>query len=227
MPSPWQVLDPSLPLLAATYGKQQVRMVALGLRGGGLVVASPGTRGDEARAALAEVAGPSEVRFLLAPNHFHNAGLADWQRAFPSAQIVAHPTAQPRLRKKLPGLTIHGLEALAAALPDGASLHSPPMAKQGETWLAVVRPDLRVLYVCDAIVNLRTVGFPFTLAGFRNRLMTNPFFKRLFLRDKRAYQAWAAETLTTLAPTLFVPSHGELERGPEVTAALLAVTAAA
>ena len=129
MPSPWQVLDPSLPLLAATYGKQQVRMVALGLRGGGLVVASPGTRGDEARAALAEVAGPSEVRFLLAPNHFHNAGLADWQRAFPSAQIVAHPTAQPRL--EFERRSVGSRELVISAWPEGFVLEratqlSPP-----------------------------------------------------------------------------------------------------
>ena len=68
MTSPWEVFYEGLPLLAAPYGGGLARTVAVGLRGGGLAVVSPGPRADEARAAL-ERWGP--VRFLLAPNHFH------------------------------------------------------------------------------------------------------------------------------------------------------------
>lgn len=218
---PWLELDGSLPLLAATYGKAGVRMTAVGLEGGGFAVVSPGTRGDAARKALA-TRGP--VRFLLAPNHFHHAGLADWQAALPAAQVVAHPTAIPRLRKQVPGVTIADLEALRAALPEGVRLVSPPMARQGETWIAVKRPGSSALVVCDAWVNLEVVDWKHRLVGFRPGLMLNPLFKRLFLRSKADFQSWAARELADLRPDLLVPAHGAVIRGEGVMAGLLRVT---
>ena len=70
----WQVFDESLPLLCTTYGKGRVRMTAMGLKDGGLVVVSPGKRADEARKNLEKW---GKVKFLLAPNSFHNAGLGE------------------------------------------------------------------------------------------------------------------------------------------------------
>lgn len=221
---PWETLEASPPLLVATYGKAKVRMTAVGLPGGGFVVTSPGSRSAAAREALA-ARGP--VRFLLAPNHFHNAGLAEWQQAFPDALVVAHPTAIPRLRKQVPGVTIGELDALEAALPEGVRLLSPPMARQGETWIAAKGPGLSALIVCDAWVNLEQVTLPYRLVGFRPTLMVNPLFKRLFLRSKDGFQAWAGRELEALAPTLLVPAHGAVLRGDDVAAALLGATRSA
>ena len=218
---PWLELDAALPLLAATYGRAGVRMTAIGLEGGGFAVVSPGTRGEAAREALR---ARGAVRFLLAPNHFHNAGLADWQAAFPDARLVAHPTAIPRLRRKVPGASFGDLEALRAALPAGVRLLSPPMARQGETWIAVQRPGLSALVVCDAWVHLEVVDWTYRLAGFRPGLMVNPLFKRLFLRSKADFKAWAARELAEIAPDLLVPAHGAVMRGEGTTAALLRVT---
>ena len=224
MESPWEVLEPSLPLLTAPYAGGRVRMVALGLRDGGLVVWSPGTRGDAARAALAQW---GTVRFLLAPNHFHNAGLDEWKRAYPEARVVAHPRAQERLRKKITSARdIDGLDALTVALPDGARLLSPPMARQGETFLAVQRGEMRALAACDAIVNMRAVPLFFRVLGFRPRLMTNPFFRRVFLADAMAYRAWMIAELTAAPPNVFIPSHGDVLRGDHVAGELRRITEA-
>jgi len=57
--------------------------------------------------------------------------------------------------------------------------------------------------------------------------MTNPIFKRLFLKDKAAYKAWVSAELDRDRPTLFVPSHGDLLRGADVVDRLRAATDAA
>lgn len=218
----WEVLDEESKLLGATYSRQGVRMVALGLRDGGLAVWSPGKRCAEARDALARWGEP---RFLLAPNHFHNAGLAEWAAAYPKARVVAHPRAHARLKKQVPSLgAIDDLEGLRAALPEGARLVCPPQAKQGETWLAIERPGFCALVICDSVVNLKAVMPLFWLLGFRARLMTNPLFKRMFLSSKADYKAWMKAELAAHPPTLFVPSHGDVLRGPDVAGELARVT---
>jgi len=214
----WQVHEESLPLLSATYGKGRVTMVAMGLKDGGLVVVSPGKRGDDARKNLEKWGRP---RFLLAPNSFHNAGLGEWKQAYPDAQVVAHPKCHARLAKQAPDAgAIVDTGPLAAALPDGARVFGPPMAKQGETWVAVERGDLRAIVVCDAVINMNKVAFAFQVLGFRARLMQNPFFKTLFLTDRRAYKAWMLDELRAHPPNLFIPSHGDPLRGDHVAADL-------
>lgn len=71
------------------------------------------------------------------------------------------------------------------------------------------------------------LGLLFRVLGFRAGLMTNPFFKRLFLTDKAAYKAWVKAEIDRDEPVLFVPSHGAPIRGAEVGSRLRAVTDAA
>jgi len=226
----WEIFDEALPFAGAVYGPQRVRMAVIGLGDGGLLVVSPGLPvSDEGWAALARLGTP---RFLLAPNHFHNAGLAGWKARFPGATIVAHPRAQARLRRKVPGVAIEDLEPLAAALPAGVRIFSPPSAKQGETWVAAQTGAGVAWFVTDGLVNESrlprgVLGLLMRVLGFRTGLITNPFFKRMFLADRAAYKAWVAAELERDAPTLFVPAHGAVLRGPEVAAQLRAATDAA
>ena len=225
----WDIYDDALPFAGAKYGPQRARMAAIGIGDGGLLIVSPGVpMSDAGWEALARLGTP---RFLLAPNHFHNAGLAAWQARFPEAKIVAHPRALPRLRKKLPGLTIADLAPLVAALPTDIRVFSPPMAKQGETWVSIATQHGVAWFVTDALVNeerLRgAMGLFMRLMGFRTGLMTNPFFKRLFLSDKAAYKAWMLAELERDRPTLFVPAHGAVLRGTDLVDRLRAATDAA
>ena len=218
----WQLHDESVLLATTTYGPQRARMavIAIGAIGeGDLLIVSPGTGMSDA--AWARVAAWGAPRFLLAPNHFHNAGLAKWQARFPDAQIVAHPRAQARLRKKLPGHTITDLADLQAALPPDVRVFSPPGAKQGETFVSVQRPTGPAWFVTDALVNESKLpggptGLIIRLFGFRTGLMTNPFFKRFFLADRPAYKQWLLAELGRDRPTLFIPSHGDPLHGPDL-----------
>lgn len=226
----WEIFDEELPFAGALYGPQRARMAVVGLGGGGLLVVSPGVPVSEA--GWERLSKWGTPRFLLAPNHFHNAGIAAWKARFPEATVVAHPRAQARLRKKAPGVAIEGLAALEAALPKGVRVFGPPMAKQGETWVSVETKEGKGWFVTDAIVNEDRLpggatGVFMRLMGFRTGLLTNPFFKRIFLADKAAYKAWMVAEIERDSPTLFVPGHGAPLRGADVASRLRAVTEAA
>ena len=174
----WELHDPALPLATTIYSRQRVRMAVIGIGGGDLLIVSPGTSLSDA--AWARVAAWGAPRFLLAPNHFHNAGLARWHDRFPAATIVAHPRAHARLRKKLPGRVIADLTPLQAALPPGVRIFSPPGAKQGETLVSVQLPGGPAWFVTDALVNeSRLPGGPLGLLlrlfGFRFRFLRQQF----------------------------------------------------
>src|SRR4051812_48728492 len=100
----WEIYDESLPFAGALYSPQRVRTAVIGLGLGALLVVSPGVPLSEA--CWEQLTRWGKPRFLLAPNHFHSAGIAAWKARFPDATVVAHPRAQARLRKKVPGVAI-------------------------------------------------------------------------------------------------------------------------
>lgn len=222
----WEVFDQERPLLGAIYGRQRVRMFAFGLKGGGLCVVSPGTGVTEEQYAALERFG--KPRFLLAPNHYHNGGLAPWQAKYPEAKVVSYPRGIPRLQKQVPGVSILGLEELQAALPEGVRLLIPTMAKQGEAWISAKTSQGTAWYTVDGIINeprlpKGPVGWLMWVLGFRAGLTINNFFKRVFLEDKKAFKAWLLEQLSQDQPTLLIPSHGRVLRDPELTKKLTAI----
>jgi hypothetical protein len=223
----WEIYDDERPFAGALYGPQRVRTAVIGLGGGGLLVVSPGVPVTDA--GWEKVASWGTPRFLLAPNHFHNAGLAAWKAGFPEAVVVAHPRAQARLRKKVPGVAIEALDVLEAALPDGVRVLAPPMAKQGEALVSIRTKEGVAWFVTDAMLNEERLprgltGLVVRFLGFRTGLMTNPFFKRAFLADKREYKLWMQQELERDRPVLFVPAHGAPLRGADVHDRLLAAT---
>ncbi|MBM4342952.1 MAG: hypothetical protein FJ100_06205 [Deltaproteobacteria bacterium] len=225
----WDVYDPDLPLAGIRYGDIKARMLVVGLGDGTLLAVSPGTI-DEA--AFAEVDKWGTVTWMLAPNYFHWWGLPVWQKRYPNARIVAHPNALARLRTKVQGLDIGDVSDLRAALPKHVKLHHPPSAKHGETWVQVETAAGRALFVTDGLINeKRLPGFPvgwiMRALGFRAKLMTNPAFKRFFLRDKAAYKAWVATLLQSEPPARFIPAHGQGFHGPETASRLAEATALA
>lgn len=226
----WEIFDDERPLAGVIYGRQRVRTVVIGLGDGGLLVVSPGVPLEER--VWSGLAAWGRPRFLLAPNHFHNAGLASWKSRYPEAQIVAHPTALRRLRKKVPGVDIRDLATLEAALPKGIRVFSPPGVKQGETFVSVSTKEGVAWVVCDAIINERKLpggaaGAAIRLLGFRAQLMTNPIFRRIFVRDRQAYKDFVLAELAREAPRALIPCHGDPLRGDDVADRLRAITSSA
>lgn len=227
--SRWEVLEETLPVVGALYGAQQARTIAVGLGDRGLVVVSPGVPIVEA--GFVDLARFGTPRFLLAPNSLHNAGLATWSARYPDAVVVAHPRAIRRLHKQVPSVRVEDLARLEAALPPSVRLFSPPMTKQGETWLSLALPHHRAWFVVDGILNLERLppgplGWVLRLLGFRAGLFANRFFQRRFVTDRAALRAWILAALDRDRPTMLIPAHGEILVGDDVTDRLRAVVEA-
>jgi hypothetical protein len=189
-----------------------LRTVALELPGGGTCVISP-TRGIDP-APIVERAG--DVRYLLAPNHFHYMGIAPWLEKCPRALPVCGPVARPRLTKKVE-IPWTDLEELAAALPEDASLLEPEGTRNGEVWLRVGSTWV----VCDAFFNLPVMpsgalGIFCRLTSMAPGLKIGGTWKYLALKDRTKYAAWLERTLEQHPPERLIASHGAIAEGADL-----------
>jgi len=99
----WEAFGPEIwivdgPVVTAAAGfHYPTRMTIMRLAGGDLVIWSPVELTAQLRGEV-EVLG--NIRYLVAPNSLHDSFIADWQRAYPVAQVLA----APGLREKRPDL---------------------------------------------------------------------------------------------------------------------------
>jgi hypothetical protein len=199
-----------------------LRTTALRLRGEQLLIYSP--RRDLGDVAHDELGCLGRVRFLLAPNHYHNLGLGEFLARYPGAQVVASAAAMPRLRQRT-GLTVAGLDALRSHLPDAVRLIEPPGMKNGEVLLTVrIRRGLAWV-AADAFFNLAShppgaMGLFCRLVGISAGLRIGQTFLWVGPRDRAAYRASLLEELRQAPPTMLLPCHGDLMEDPDLGACL-------
>ncbi len=159
-----------------------------------------------------------DVRYLFAPNHYHNKGIAEHVTAFPDAKLVSSQAARPRLEK----ITGHGfgdLSQLRQVLPDSVSLVEPEGLKTGEVWM-LVRVECELVWVVtDAFCGLQEKGDARARTGF---LKTFPTYG---LQDKKRFSDWMHGWLEEDVPTVIVPCHGEIVRGAEIAGEIRALLA--
>ncbi|WP_055045415.1 DUF4336 domain-containing protein [Devosia sp. A16] len=99
----WQAFGPEIwivggPVVTAAAGfHYPTRMTVIRLGGSDLVIWSPVALTPQLRG---EVEALGRVRYLVAPNSLHDSFIADWHRAFPTAQVLV----APGLRGKRPDL---------------------------------------------------------------------------------------------------------------------------
>lgn len=192
--------------------KGALRCTALRLRDGSLCLYSPVLGLDEA--ALKSLTALGDVAFLLAPNHYHNKGLAEYAEASPDAVLVCSEKAQPRLEKQT-GLSFAGLHSLATLLPDGCDLVEPEGLKTGEVWLTHATAEGAVWVVCDAFKGAS--GNAGTASPDIELLGTFPTYG---IQDKGIYSAFVKAKLNELPPTMIVPCHGSLVRSENLAASV-------
>ena len=184
--------------------KGTLRCTALRLSDGTLCLYSPVLGlGGEAKASLAAL---GEVSYLLAPNHYHHKGLAEYAEAFPKAKIVCSGGAQTRLEKQT-GLTFERLERLEALLPVGSDFAEPDGLKTGEVWLVVKTEQDRLWIVCDCFKGPKGkvghVGQTIEMLGT---------FPTYGIKDKDVYAAWLQGRSAADEPTMIIPCHGSMVR---------------
>jgi len=170
-------------------------------------------------AAAYEPLGPrSAIRFVLAPNHYHNKGLADFSNNFPKAKILASELARKRLKDQT-GLKFGELSALAALLQKKHTLLEPKGLKTGEIWLRHKTPNLTAWVVTDAFCGPK-MDKGAAEAAKPELLKTFPNFG---VADKSAYCEWVQAQLEADKPQLLIPCHGKTLRSAKLTASLAAL----
>lgn len=190
-------------VFTATTGR--LRCTAVRLQSGGLCLYSP-VAGLEpkARDSLDHL---GRVDYLLAPNHYHNKGLAEYATAFPDARLVAPPASRPRL-EKITGLTFGDPGALAGDLPDGMRLVSPEGLKTGEVWLV----SRNAWLVVDAFAGP---------SGGKPSPQMLGTFPTYGVRDSVQYAAWIRDFVRSHPPHILVPCHGGIVDDPDLPAKLV------
>lgn len=196
-----------------TAEKGNLRCTAVQLRDGGLCLYSPVQGlGPDAWKSL-EVLG--EVTHLLAPNHYHHKGVAEYAAAFPDATLCASARATPRLEKQT-GHMFTTLGDVALGLPDDMVLVEPNGLKTGEVWIDMVLPDGHLWIVTDAFCGPKTCKADF--ADTPELLGTFPKFG---IGDRDVYCHWLASAVQASAPTQIVPCHGAMIQGDDLGAKAL------
>lgn len=88
------------PVIKAALGfEYPTRMAVIRLKDGELFILSPVALTERLRAQLADL---GTVRYVVAPNGLHDTYLAEWERAFPDAELHI----APGLAKKRPDLAV-------------------------------------------------------------------------------------------------------------------------
>lgn len=152
---------------------------------------------------------------LLCPNAYHHLGVTAWQEAFPQARVFASRKAIPHLRKQ--GIDrVVAVEEQAPPLPPAYQVQIPPGHRGGDLWLCRGGDD-GVWITCDSFLNYqRLSNQPLArtlqrVLGAAPGLRMSQVVKWFILDDRKAFQSWVLELLTSQPPHLLIPSHGECE----------------
>ena len=193
-------------LFTATKG--ELRCTAIRLRSGGLCLYSP-VAGLSAR-ARESLDDLGIVEFLLAPNHYHNKGLAEYEATYPAAKITASEASRPRL-ERVTGLEFQDLEALSDSLQDGMRLVTPQGLKTGEVWVVAPAGHGVAWLVVDAFAGGK--GLPEEGSEHVRLLGTFPKFG---IGDRFHYLEWLNSVLQSEPPEVLIPCHGHIGQGPDL-----------
>ncbi len=183
-----------------------LRCTALILKDNSLCLFSPVAGLNEA--AINSLAELGRVTYLLAPNHFHNKALSEYQAAFPRAKLCASHTAKPRL-EKVTGLKFQSLKPIANRLPKQLTLVEPAGLKNGEIWVRASTKETRAWLLVDAFAGIKMTAKSDTSAQV-SYLKT---FPKYGVGNRDEYVGWLAQQLTADKPSLIIPCHGAIMQG--------------
>ena len=147
------------------------------------------------------------VKFILAPNHYHNKGLVEFADAFPTATLTASEESRARL-EKVTGLNFEGLGELQKAMPTGVQIVRAQGLKTGEVWVFTEKG----LLVVDAFAGPSNGGTSPAL------LKT---FPRYGVKDRETYVSWMNDFFDAHSPEILIPCHGDIITDAKLTPKLL------
>ncbi len=192
-----------------------LRMTAIRLPKGGLVVHSPLPLTDDLLKAVARI---DAVEYLIAPSNLHHRFAGQWQKRFAGAKLYG----SVGLPKKRKDLAFAG--QLAASGDDGAPA---PWALVLDQQLVAGAPKLNevaffhrstgTLLVSDLLFNVThpanvMTGLVLSMAGTKGRLAMSRAW-RGYTKDKPALKA-SLEKILAWPFTRILPAHGEVFEDP-------------
>lgn len=182
--------------------KGTLRCTAFKLRDGSLCLYSPVSGlGDVGQSSLGAI---GNVSFLLAPNHYHNKGLAEYSQAFPDARLICSEQARPRLQKQT-GLSFEDVGLLNPLLPEGCNILEPEGLKTGEIWMQQKSSAGTIWIVCDAFTGSAKKG-----EDISTQIELLGTFPKFGIKDAKTYASWVEGRLAADPPALVVPCHGSI-----------------
>lgn len=144
-----------------------------------------------------------EVSHLLAPNHYHNKGIAEYVEAFPNAILIAPDLAKPRLGK-ITNLKFESLETIEKLIENDVSILYPQGLKTGEIWLSFNQAKLMCWMVVDSFCSTEKIS--------NNSVTDSPEilkpFPKFGVADIALYRTWVDSQLSNDQPNMIVPCHG-------------------
>lgn len=193
-----------------------LRCSAITLKDGSLCLFSPVAGLNDT--AIESLAGIGNVAFLLAPNHYHNQALAEYDAAFLNA-IPCAPQGAVRRLEKITGLSFEKIERLAPRLPDDTDIIEPAGLKTGEIWIRKRGGGPTLWMVVDAFKGPKDAP-DMSWSETPELLKTFPKFG---IRDLDVYRNWLLAQIARDQPQVLVPCHGGLVRSPDLPTKLEAL----
>jgi len=193
--------------------KGNLRSIALVLRDKSVCVVSPIS--GLTKPAYAPLAAIGKVSHVLAPNHYHHKGIADFTKQFPKAKAYANESAIERLQAQTKR-RFNSLDNLKPLLERGSTLLEPKGLKTGEIWLRFNTPKLKAWMVVDAFCGPKLKKT--AVEEKQPELLKT--FPNYGIGDKAGYSGWATKQVDKDKPTLLIPCHGSVVRSPKLPASL-------
>jgi len=214
-PHGWVIVDAETPILTYEYsfGPGTANALAVGCDGGLIVISPP----CKAPAGVFEDLGRfGPVRALVAPNAFHNMGIAEWKRRFVNAGIFAPAQSIARVERQS---GLRGVDPVAKAqmiCGPRLALVDMPHYKTGEILVRIETARGLYWYVTDVILNmLELPSHPvarllFKLTASAPGLRWNNIAPLFMVKNKAALRRWLAAEAEKSPPRWLIPAHGNI-----------------
>lgn len=204
-------IDHSSRIYCATKGT--LRCTAIKLADNSLCLFSPVLGLTEQ--VIEKVKQLGDVSFILAPNHYHNKGVAEYVEAFPKAIITAPELAIPRL-EKVTKIAFETLTRFKEKLPEDISIIHTEGLKTGEIWLRVKAKESIIWIVVDAFCTMKDN----TKKPESDTPQILGTFPKMGVQDPAAYRQWVLEQIQRDKPTLILPCHGSAIKSAQLPSKL-------
>lgn len=193
--------------------KKNLRSLAFLMKSGSISIFSPVKGVNDGLLESLDCLG--HVKYIIAPNHYHHAGLIEYKEHFPDALLYAPIDAIPRL-EKMTGLTFNSLDKLENDMLNSMSFLVPEGLKTGEVWLRCKSKNKVVWGVVDAFCGPNEIDD--NMHKHSAQLLKT--FPRYGLSDLSIFKPWFEKQVVEDKPCLLAPCHGALVESGELVSQL-------